>query len=139
VNNDETYMQLKNLQQQVGEWVEVYYEHLLQLANCLLVRATYVFLTNVFKVGLLPYLILTIRSMKRDTLMKHKEAVVVCEESGPVNLSYNVLLTTLETNIGVKHVIHVVTTKPSIQPIIVNEMVELAINQHVVEKINTES
>jgi hypothetical protein len=36
--------------------------------------------------------------MKRDTLMEHKETVVVCEENGPISLSYNVLLTTSETN-----------------------------------------
>jgi hypothetical protein len=29
-NDEEIYMELKNLQQQVGEWVEVYYEHLLK-------------------------------------------------------------------------------------------------------------
>jgi hypothetical protein len=32
--------------------------------------------------------------MKWNTLIEHKEAVVVCEESWPVSLSYNALLTT---------------------------------------------
>jgi hypothetical protein len=32
--------------------------------------------------------------MKRDTLIEHKEAIVVCEESGPISLNYNALLTT---------------------------------------------
>ncbi len=36
--------------------------------------------------------------MKRDTLMEHKEAVVVCEGSGHVGLNYNALLTTSEAN-----------------------------------------
>jgi hypothetical protein len=36
--------------------------------------------------------------MKRDTLIKHKEVVRICEENGHVNLNHNVLLTTLEAN-----------------------------------------
>jgi hypothetical protein len=38
-SDEEFYMQLRNFQQQVGEWVKVYYEHLLKLANCLQVKA----------------------------------------------------------------------------------------------------
>jgi hypothetical protein len=34
------YMQLKNFHQQVGEWVEVYYECLLKLVNCLQVKTS---------------------------------------------------------------------------------------------------
>ncbi len=34
-NDEKGYMQLRNLQQQVSERVEVYYEHLLKLANYL--------------------------------------------------------------------------------------------------------
>jgi hypothetical protein len=34
-NDEEVYMQLRTLQQQVGEWVEVYYECLLKLVNYL--------------------------------------------------------------------------------------------------------
>jgi hypothetical protein len=48
--------------------------------------------------------------MRRNTLIEHKEVVVVCEESGPISLNYNVLLTTPKTNTIVKHVVHVVTT-----------------------------
>jgi hypothetical protein len=33
---------------------------------------------------LLPYLKLTTTSMKRNTLIKHKEAGVICKESGPI-------------------------------------------------------
>jgi hypothetical protein len=40
--------------------------------------------------------------MKRDTLIEHKEAVVICEESGLVSLIYNALLTTLDANIITK-------------------------------------
>jgi len=45
--------------------------------------------------------------VKRNTLIEHKEVVVVCEESGLVNFNYNVLLTTPKANIVVKVVIHV--------------------------------
>jgi hypothetical protein len=39
--------------------------------------------------------------MKRNTLIEHKEVVVICEENGPTSMSYNVLLTTLEANVRV--------------------------------------
>jgi hypothetical protein len=79
--------------------VEVYYECLLKLTNCLQVRAIDVFLTIVFKTSLLLYLILAITSMKRNTLIEHKEAIVICEENGPISLNYNVWLTTLKADI----------------------------------------
>ncbi len=56
------------------------------------------------------------------------------KQSGPISLSYNTLLTTLETNTIAKHVILVATTKLSIKPIIINEMVELITNQPILEK-----
>jgi hypothetical protein len=40
--------------------------------------------------------------MKRNTLIEHKEVVVVCEKNGHVSMNYNVLLTTLEANARVK-------------------------------------
>jgi hypothetical protein len=49
--------------------------------------------------------------MKRNTLIEHKEIVVVCEESGPTTLSYNALLTTPKANAVVKLVILVITAK----------------------------
>jgi hypothetical protein len=52
--------------------------------------------------------------MKRNTLIEHKEAVVICEESGPINLSYNALLTTLEVNIAVKPIVTIVITKSTL-------------------------
>ncbi len=51
-DDKEVYIQLRNLQQQVGEQLEVYYEHLLKLANCLQVKAINVFLTTIFKASL---------------------------------------------------------------------------------------
>jgi hypothetical protein len=61
-----------------------------------------VFLTIVFRASLLLYLRLTTSRMKRDTLIEHKEVAIICEENGPVSLSYNVMLTTPKANIVVK-------------------------------------
>jgi hypothetical protein len=107
-------MQLCNIQQQNAKHVEVYYEHLLKLINCLQVGATYVFLTTIFRASLLPYLRFATTSMKRNTLIEHKKVVVVCEENEPINLSYNVLLTTLEHNVVVIPVIPIVTIKSTL-------------------------
>jgi hypothetical protein len=85
---------LHNIQQQTTKCFEVYYDCVLKLANCLHVRTTNVFFTIVFRISLLPCFILT--SMKKDTLIEHKEADVVCEENRLISLSHNVLLTTLE-------------------------------------------
>jgi hypothetical protein len=52
--------------------------------------------------------------MKRDTLIEHKDIVVVCEEDGPISLSSNVLLTTLEANIVVKLAIPIVIAKSTL-------------------------
>ncbi len=77
-------------------------------ANYLQVRATDVFFTIIFRASLLPYLRLATTSMKRNTLIEHKEVVVVCEENGHVSLNYNVLSTTPEFNAVVKHVVPIV-------------------------------
>jgi len=85
-------MQLRNIQQQVSKPVEVYYGGLLKLANYLQVKATYVFLITIFRVGLQPYLKLATTCMIKDTLIKHKETIMICEESGLVIANYNVLI-----------------------------------------------
>ncbi len=97
--------------QQIAERVEIYYECLLKLTNYLWVKAIDVFLTIVLIVTLLLYLKVATISMKKNTLIEHKEDVIVCEESGPVSMSYNALLTTLETNVRVKPVIPTMTAK----------------------------
>ncbi len=113
-NDEEVYVQLWNTQQQIVEHVEVYYERLLKLANCLQVKTIDVFLTIVFRVGLLPYLGLAIVGMKRNTLIEQKEIVVVCEENGPISSSYNVILTTLEANAIIKLVVPIVKIKSTL-------------------------
>ena len=52
--------------------------------------------------------------MKRDTLIEHKEAFVICEESGHVSMSYNVLLTKPKANAGVKLVVLVMIVKSTL-------------------------
>jgi hypothetical protein len=86
----------------------------LKLTNCLHVKATNVFLTIVFKAYLLFYLKLATANMKKNTLIEYKEAVVVCEESGFISLSYNILLNTLEANAIVKHVVLIVIIKSTL-------------------------
>jgi len=67
---------------------------LVEITNCLQVKTIGVFLTIVFRIGLLLYLRLITIGMKQNTLIEHKEVVVVCDlESGLVNLSYNALAT----------------------------------------------
>jgi hypothetical protein len=58
-------MQLKNIQQQVGEQIEVYYKCLLKLVNCLQVKTIDVFLTTILKASLQPYFKLAIVGMTR--------------------------------------------------------------------------
>jgi hypothetical protein len=52
--------------------------------------------------------------MEINTSIEHKEATTVCEESRHVSMNYNVLLTTLEANVGVKLVILIVTIKSTL-------------------------
>jgi hypothetical protein len=106
-------MQLQNIQQQIVKHVEVYYECLLKLTNCIQSKITDFFLTTIFRACLLFYLRLTVTSMKRNTLIEHKEVVVICEESDML-MNYNILLTTPKANVGVKHVVHAMTTKSTL-------------------------
>ncbi len=86
----------KNLQQEIGEWVEIYYKSLLKLANCSYVKATDVFYTTIFRTCLQPYLRLAIIGITKDTLIKHKKGLVICEENGKVITNYNALIIQLE-------------------------------------------
>jgi len=56
------------------------------------VKAIDVFLTTIFRASLQPYFRLTIINMARNTPIKHKEIVVIYEESGPVVANYKVLI-----------------------------------------------
>ncbi len=52
--------------------------------------------------------------MRRNILIEHKETTIVREESGPINMCYNALLTTPRANAGVKLVVPIVTIKSSL-------------------------
>lgn len=66
---------------------------LLKLANNLQVKAIGVFFITIFRTSLQPYFRLATTGMTRDTLIKHKEDVVNCEENGLVIANYNALIT----------------------------------------------
>jgi hypothetical protein len=67
------------------------------MANCLQVKTINVFLTTIFRTSLQPYLRLTTIGMTRNTFIKHKEIVVIYEESGLVIVNYNALISQLES------------------------------------------
>jgi hypothetical protein len=72
-NDEEVYLQLRNIQQQIVECVEVYYEQLFKFTNCLWFKAMDVFFTSIFQTGFLPYLHLETTSMKRDIFKSIKK------------------------------------------------------------------
>jgi hypothetical protein len=55
-------------------------------------KAINVFLTIIFRSSLQPYFKLATKGMTRDTFIKHKEVVVICEESGLVMANFNALI-----------------------------------------------
>jgi hypothetical protein len=57
------------------------------------VKAIDVFLTIISRTSLQPYLRLATTSMMRDTLIKHKGTIMICEENGLVVTNYNALIT----------------------------------------------
>jgi hypothetical protein len=52
--------------------------------------------------------------MKRNTLIEHKEVIIVSKECGLVSLNYNVLLTTLEVNAIIKLVVLIIIVKSTL-------------------------
>jgi hypothetical protein len=64
-NDEQIYLQLKNMKHEKNERVEVYYERLLKLANSLQHKTTNSFLTIVFRFGLQPYLLVAIIGMEK--------------------------------------------------------------------------
>jgi hypothetical protein len=52
--------------------------------------------------------------LKRDTLIKHKEVVIVCKESEPISKSYNDTLTTPKNNTTIKIIVSSISTKSSL-------------------------
>ncbi len=73
------------------ERVEVYYEHIQNLANGLQVPTTYSFLTTMFRAGLQSYLRIVTIGMTWSTLQQHEEAAMLCEEGMTTTKVRNVL------------------------------------------------
>jgi hypothetical protein len=93
------------------EWVDVYYKRLLKLTNYLQVKVINVFLTTIFKAGLQPYLKLATTFMTRNTLIKHKEVVVIYEKNGPVIVNYSALITQSKSKLVAQPIVHYTITK----------------------------
>jgi hypothetical protein len=60
--------------------VEVYYERLLKLANNLQHKISNSFLTIIFRIGIQPYMCVTIIGMREKTLKQHNEVALVCKK-----------------------------------------------------------
>jgi len=67
-NDEQIYMELKNMKQEEIERVEVYYERILKLAHGLQVLTIDNFLTIVFRASLQSYFKIVTIGMKRSTL-----------------------------------------------------------------------
>jgi len=63
----------------------------------------------------------------KDTLIKHKEVVIVCKESEPISKSYNDTLTTPKTNTIIKTIVNCISTKSSLV------CISYGITSHIIE------
>ncbi len=79
-NNNQIYMELKNMKHEGIKRVEVYYGWIQKLVHGLQIPTIDNFLTIVFRANLQSYLRITTARMKRSTFQQHKEAVMLCEE-----------------------------------------------------------
>ncbi len=79
-NDEQIYMELKNMKHEETKIVEVYYEGIQKLAHGLQVPTIDNFLTTMFRTSLQSYLKITIARMKWSTLQQHKEPTMLCEE-----------------------------------------------------------
>jgi hypothetical protein len=75
------------------------------------VNVTDVFFFIIFKAGLQPYLRLDTLGMARDTLIKHKEVVMIYEESGSIIANCNALIIHLESKLVPQLVFTYITIK----------------------------
>lgn len=49
--------------------------------------------------------------MRRDTLIKHKEVVVICEENGSIITNYNALIIQPKSKLVAQPIVHFTMTK----------------------------
>jgi hypothetical protein len=81
VQTDEVYMALKSIEQGPYEKVEVYYEHILKLANSLQDKAKDSLLVTFFQANVKPYLDVAMALAKCDNLFQQKEVGAQCEKN----------------------------------------------------------
>jgi hypothetical protein len=91
--------------------VEVYYEQLFKLANCLYVKTTDVLFNLYFSNTFVTIFAFGNCKYEKGHFNKHKEVVVICEESGLVTISYNVILITPNINTTAKTIVTIISTK----------------------------
>ncbi len=99
-------MAFQIIKQGATKKVEVYYEWILKLVDCLQHKADDNLLTIFFKAGLVPYLRVATLGMKPNSLFEHKEAIVTCEENIGNPMEYQKLLEPpkLDRNNDGKHI-----------------------------------
>jgi hypothetical protein len=85
-------MAFQIIKQGATKKVEVYYEWILKLVDCLQHKADDNLLIIFFKDSLVPYLRVTTLSMKPNSLFEHKKAIVTCEENMGNPTEYQKLL-----------------------------------------------
>jgi len=95
----------ESLNKALSKKVKVYYERILKLVNYLHHKVDDSLFTIFFKAGLITYLKVVIVSMKCNSLFKHKEVVVIYEESMGDPIKYQKLLepSKLDINNDGKH------------------------------------
>ncbi len=74
-------------------------------------KATNVFLVIIFKTCLQPYLKLVTIGMTRYSFIKHKEVIVIYEESGLIMENYNILIINLEFKLIAQPIVIYTTIK----------------------------
>ncbi len=78
--DEQVYMTFRIIKQGATKKVEVYYEQILKLVNCLQDKADDSLLIFL-RASLVPYQRVATPNIKPNSLFKHKEVVVTCEEN----------------------------------------------------------
>ncbi len=89
--NEQVYMTLRIIKQNLNERVEEYYEWIFTLASFFQHPADDCLLNTFFRARLLPYLWVGTACMERGTLIQHLEAIVIYEESS-TNVDGNMVI-----------------------------------------------
>jgi mannitol/fructose-specific phosphotransferase system IIA component (Ntr-type) len=69
------------------------------------------FFTIIFRTSLQPYLRLATTGLTRNTMIKHKEIIIICEENGPIITNYNALIIRPKSKLVAQPIVTYTTTK----------------------------